>query len=147
MNENKAIKSWDISTLKIPDKYYEVDNIYGELSFKSVDEIENENREKFNGMRKVAKTGKFISFIWLAICVWIALLGFTNSIVGGVAFIYSLYKAITKFYGFKSKMKIEEQKKTDKMRHYYYHCELNPRGFNKLKAENFLKDKCLNKET
>lgn len=147
MNEDKVIKSWDMSKIKIPDKYYEVDNIYGDLLFKSVDEMENESKKYIEDKINIARSANFMVFIWVVIGIGIALLGFANSIVGGIACIYSIYKAISKFYGSKSKMKIEKQKKMDKMRHYYYHCELNPRGFDKLKAENFLKDKCINKES
>jgi hypothetical protein len=34
----------------------------------------------------------------------------------------------------------ERQEKELKMRHYYYHCDRNPDGFARLKAENFAKD-------
>jgi hypothetical protein len=37
-------------------------------------------------------------------------------------------------------MGIDAAEKERKMAHYYYHCELNPQGFEKLRYENFKKD-------
>jgi hypothetical protein len=34
----------------------------------------------------------------------------------------------------------EKAEKDLRMRHYYYHCEQNPEGFNRLKIENFERD-------
>lgn len=54
------------------------------------------------------------------------------SIAGGV---YKIGKAL----GWLNPTEREKQKAENdlKMKHYFYHCELNPNGFNRLKIENF----------
>ena len=39
-----------------------------------------------------------------------------------------------------SRAETEEAEKERKMRHYYYHCERNPLGFQRLMVENFQED-------
>jgi hypothetical protein len=39
-----------------------------------------------------------------------------------------------------SKLELEMIEKQRKMEHYYYHCERNPLGFARLRAENFERD-------
>jgi hypothetical protein len=65
--------------------------------------------------------------------------------VGLVALLYVLWKALhagMKLYGFSRPSAKEEREaeRTRKMEHYFYHCELNPEGFGRLKTENFERD-------
>lgn len=62
--------------------------------------------------------------------------------VATLAFCYSLYKILKRYLelkGFKTKRQREKNEIERKMKHYYYHCERNPEGFLRLKAENFRK--------
>lgn len=93
------------------------------------------------------RTAKIIILIfWILLPLSILILEFTNPIVGAVAFGISLIKLgieVVKFFGNPDKWipghkaKAEKQRRTD---HYYYHCERNPEGFARLRAENFDRD-------
>ncbi len=61
-----------------------------------------------------------------------------------IALIYSIYKAIQKLLELtgrwpKSKRAKEKEQEELLKNHYYYHCQMNPGGFQRLKNENFEK--------
>lgn len=120
----------------------ELVKIYSELNYKTIDEMEDELHQKINEKRRIKKLVDIYFYLWLAISILIAALGFKSYLVGLIAFLYSLYKLYKKVKEHKG-FKTKKQKKDDeimlKMRHYYYHCEKNPKGFLKLKQENFEK--------
>lgn len=87
-------------------------------------------------------------FIWSVITILIALiisfLDYYSDFVSLIALIYSIYKAIQKFLELtgrwpKSKGTKEKEHEEQLKNHYYYHCQMNPEGFNRLKRENFEK--------
>jgi hypothetical protein len=140
-------KTWNkktgdsLSKEKITDDY--INNVYKDLSYKKREEKEKIRDEWLKEKRSVKKFFNYISFFWLALTILILFLGFQNYYVGIIAFIYSLYKTIRTFLkhkGFKTSREKKEQKKLNEMKHYYYHCKLNPNGFKRIVAENFEKE-------
>lgn len=144
---NSIILSWDNSEIEFPDKYYNSDitnDIYQNMKYTPRKLKEDKSRKYIKEKIQIKNFIDLASLIWLSVTVVILILGLVNIIVGSIALLYSLYMVIKKYMRFKgfytSKDKSEKDKLT-KMKHYYYHCELNPDGFMKLKIEN------LNKKT
>ncbi|WP_102785445.1 hypothetical protein [Thalassospira sp. GB04J01] len=59
-----------------------------------------------------------------------------------LALIYAIWRSITDGYRVwrpkpKTNKQVEKDEIERKKEHYFYHCELNPEGFNKLRNENF----------
>ena len=133
------LKNEEIPNVATNQEY--VNNIYSNLPFKTFAELDSETQKR----RKQIKFGWFIFFIWLVpIPILIAVLENYNSWVSLIAMIYSIYKAIRKGLELtgkwpKSKRDKEKEKEEQLKNHYYYHCQINPEGFNKLKLENFKK--------
>lgn len=77
--------------------------------------------------------------------VAVTLVGFASPILGWLIIIYSVSKAVweaLKMLGYVSRSKREKRKDEEelRMKHHHYHCERNPEGFKRLKAENFERD-------
>jgi len=91
---------------------------------------------------KAIRLGLIIIALWgVAVPVAVALFGFASPILGGVIIAYSIGKAVwqaMKMLGYVGRSKCEKQKDAEelRMRHHHYHCERNPEGFMRLKAEN-----------
>lgn len=91
----------------------------------------------------VAKTLHLIG--WILVPLGIAILGFANWWVGVALFVISLFKIVWRSiesYGSPATWMPSykaRQEKDLKMRHYFHHCERNPEGFARLKAENLAK--------
>lgn len=130
---------------RIEEKYKSSEHrsdVYRELDYVSDEEIEEKLKERI----KIVRTGKAIVVIWgVVIPIVIAILGYFNLfLVGLIATIYSIWKAIDKYLqlkGFKKesdsiKAKNEDERLRD---HHHYHCKLNPAGFHRLRSENFHK--------
>jgi hypothetical protein len=143
--DNKLILNWKLlKNEEIPDialnRDY-VDNLYSGLVYKTYEELDT---ERINNRKKI-KFGWVIFIIWLVVIpIVIAILDFSSYWVSLAAFIYSLYKAVRKGLELTNKWPIS---KTDKERvlkeqlkeHYYYHCQMNPEGFNRIILENLNK--------
>ena len=107
-----------------------------------------EEQEKITREYKTrANTARIFSLIlWIIIPLAIIILGFTSFYIGLSLFIISLLKLFVtyiKLFGNPERWIPGYKEKTEKrrkMEHYYYHCELNPDGFTKLKLENFEKE-------
>lgn len=140
---NKVVKTWNIEGLPdglLYDDNVDIDLIYEGLSYKKRDDIEMGSNETVKEKIRIKKLVDAGVILWLVISVIIAFLGWRSFWVGAAAFIYSLYRAVRRFFklkGYKTKREKEDQEKTRKMNHYYYHCERNPKGFRRLRAENF----------
>jgi hypothetical protein len=117
-------------------------HIYEDVPYKTSEQLDKDIRQEYKKLR----IGWSVFVIWLVILpVIIVILGFANIWIGIIVFAYSIYKAIVKALKLTGKLKptpkeIKQREKEQKMRHYYYHCERNPEGFNRLKLENFEKD-------
>ncbi len=118
-----------------------INNLFENIPYKTKEEIHQSNIKK----RKEIKAGLYIFIFWLAIIpAIIAIMEYCNDFLSLIALLYSLYKAFRKgleLFGKwpKSKKMIADEEKRRKMEHYYYHCEMNPDAFTKLKFENFNK--------
>jgi hypothetical protein len=83
---------------------------------------------------------------WVAVPLTIAVAGFANWWVGFAFFLIALCKIgwrLVETFGSPEKWVPgykERQKKELRNRHYTYHCERNPDGFARLRAENFEKE-------
>lgn len=119
-----------------------IQHVYSDIPSKTRKQWE----EKVTKQYRQIKIGWSIFAIWMvAVPAAIAILGFANFWVGLAALVYSLSKAAMKALKLTGKLKLsakesERDEKKRKMKHYYYHCERNPDGFNRLKLENFEKD-------
>jgi hypothetical protein len=81
--------------------------------------------------------------LWLVIIpVCVAILGFADPIFGALVLVYSLWKGVVQWMKLRGNWpdspttKVKRQKEA-RMRHYFHHCEKNPSGFSRLRAENF----------
>jgi hypothetical protein len=141
-NNNCRISSWDIAEIHFPDEYYNFDateNIYKGIEYTTRKSKEETARKYIKEKKLLKNVFDLASFIWLSVTVLILMLGLVNIIVGSIALLYSLYMTVRKymrFKGFYTNKEKAEKDKLRKMNHYYYHCELNPDGFLKLKIEN-----------
>lgn len=102
--------------------------------------------EKANRKISEAKKTKLLLFIWLIAIplVW-ALLEWSSEVLGYAVLAFAIFKAAIhslRFFGYlpKTKHQLGIEKRELKMRHYFYHCEQNPNGFQRLKNENFKQD-------
>lgn len=68
-------------------------------------------------------------------------LGYFLAAVSILVGIYKLGKTMS--WWKPTKREREKEEKDRKIKHYYYHCELNPEGFNRLKNENFAREAIL----
>lgn len=133
--ESKETQSFDISdeTLR---------QVYKGLLYETRIEKKQKSINRINERRKIKKFVDISMLTWLSVSLLIAYFGWKNYWVGAAAFVYSLYKTIRRglyLKGYKTKKEIEKIDVERKKSHYYYHCELNPTGFEKLKAENYEK--------
>lgn len=118
-----------------------IDKIYSNVPFKTSAELDDETQKK----RKKIKFGWLIIFIWLVpFAILFAILENYNNWISLIAMIFSIYLAIRKGLELtgkwpKSKRAKDKEKEEQLKSHYYYHCQLNPEGFAKLRNENFEK--------
>jgi hypothetical protein len=95
---------------------------------------------------RVRATKIAVLIFWVLVPLAILILEFTNPLVGAVAFGLSLLKLgveAIKFFGNPDKWIPGHRQKAERQRrmeHYVYHCERNPEGFARLRAENRSRD-------
>ncbi len=95
---------------------------------------------------KAIRLGLIIIALWgVVVPVAVALIGFASPILGGLIIAYSIGKAVwqaMKMLGYVGRSEREKQNDAEELRrrHHHYHCDRNPEGFMRLKAENFERD-------
>jgi hypothetical protein len=96
--------------------------------------------------RQKVQTIRVLVFVgWILVPLVILVLGVTNALVGWIAFAFGLYKVAVesvKLFGNPDQWLPGHKAKRERearIRHYTYHCERNPEGFARLRAENFQK--------
>ncbi|MGJ8697024.1 MAG: hypothetical protein ACSHYF_11955 [Verrucomicrobiaceae bacterium] len=113
--------------------------VFSEIPFKTTDDFEKDAVEHRRGISIAVG----LLFVWLVVVpASVALLGWASPAIGAVVLIYSLGKATMtglRLFGKQpqSARELEESEKKRKMKHYFYHCERNPKAFEQLKFENF----------
>lgn len=151
LNENGEIGSrWqkDVTDEFIQQKgdRYERAEVYADIPFRTQLELDQEIQESNKVTRRQIKLLRVIALTWFAIIpAAILIVGFASYWVGLLAFLYSLYKLgleVAKILGWRKASAAEKVKseKEAKLEQYAYHCERNPEGFLRLKAENFQED-------
>jgi len=144
ISPQNIIKFWgmiqdkDIPPEQIKDNY--INQVYKELPYQAREEKERQSKSKIRESKNIKRFFDLTLLLWLIVSIMIALLNWRNCWIGAAAFIYSLLQIIKrglKLKGYKSKKDLEKAEIKRKKEHYYYHCELNPEGFLRLKAENF----------
>jgi hypothetical protein len=121
--------------------------IYKDVPFRTDAEV------KANANRKMPKRRKGILLLKIVLAIWLAVIPAAWAIIeylgpewlAAAVLLYALWKAFRAARNLfwprePSKSEKEKSEKELKMSHYFYHCELNPEGFNRLKAENFERD-------
>lgn len=143
---NELKKYWDFEEDlkdKIDDFKLGWDSIIEDIPQIDIQKQADKNRKQI-----IKKTRRYYLFIFIWIFVipiswelinhfgpqWLALIVTTYAIL---KITINLYKI---FFGKRSKKEIEEESLNSKMRYYYYHCELNPESFIKLRNENYQKE-------
>lgn len=121
--------------------------IYKGIPFKTDLEVKANAQKQFEKTRKQNFVLKIILVLWVAVipATWASAQHFGPHWLELAVYIFALwqaFRAARKLFGRAKLTRSEEEKaeKERKMAHYYYHCERNPDGFAKLKAENFGKD-------
>lgn len=121
--------------------------IYADLPFKTDAEV------KANAQKYVREQQRHKRVLTAVLVGWLAVIPAAVAIfeffgpqwLGVIALGYAIWKswrAYLKLIG-RAKPSLTEAEtveKQSKMRHYYYHCERNPRGFQKLMLENLAED-------
>jgi len=118
-------------------------DLFADIPHRTSSEVERD----FKSWARRVRVGWFLVFFWtgLAPILWLVATRVSPPWVGLVLFIYALAKAlihVLKLLGKwpESQREREAADKTNSMEHYFYHCERNPEGFARLKAENFARD-------
>ncbi|HXQ42171.1 MAG TPA: hypothetical protein VN821_12950, partial [Candidatus Udaeobacter sp.] len=118
--------------------------IYKDVPFRTGAEVKaNANREWIK-TRKQNLTLRVILVIWLAVipAAWAIIQYLGPEWLAIAVLLYSLwqaFRAARKLFWRVEPSKVEKEKAETNLRrdHYFYHCELNPEGFARLKVENF----------
>jgi uncharacterized protein YeaC (DUF1315 family) len=126
---------------EIPDIALKKDYLYRLFSNVPYTTVVDQNKVKQMKRRQI-KAGWIIVFIWgVLIPVIIALLDYYSNLVSLLALIYSVFQAVRKALELMGKWpkskKLKEKLQEEQLKnHYYYHCQMNPEGFMRLKQEN-----------
>jgi hypothetical protein len=95
---------------------------------------------------RLVRTANLLAFLfWVVVPFVIIVLEETNPLVARFALVYALFKLGVeglKLFGTPKwipghKARTERERR---MEHYFYHCERNPEGFARLRAENFARE-------
>ncbi len=135
----RLLKDEEIPDVVLHQEY--IDNLYSDIAFKTYAELDIDRRKR----RQQIKIGWLVFFIWLVMVpLFIEILGYFSNWLSSIVLIYSFYKALQKgieLIGESKKSKKEKAREVEESlkNHYYYHCKMNPKGFERLKLENIEK--------
>lgn len=117
--------------------------IYPDIPFKTDLEVKTESRQRASAQARQVKLLKLFLILWLsAIPTGYALFEFLGpgwlGLIGLAIVIWNALKLALQIWGRMklSPKEVAEAEKKRKMEHYFYHCELNPEGFLRLKGHN-----------
>ena len=148
---NQITRSWKLKDLT---KFCEVHpnqqnwaEIYQDIPYRTQADIKAKSDLNVKKKRMQKRSLKIIIFLWVIIipAAWVIVQFFAPAWLAIIVTIYGLWKIsqeALRLSGYK-KPSLAEKEKSEKERkkdHYYYHCEQNPEGFERLKGENFDED-------
>lgn len=128
---------------EIPDVGLNVEyllEVFSEVAYRTSTDLKDHALQHARQLR----IGWNIVFVWAVIVpAVIAVLSFFSPLwLSALALCYSLWKAYVKAMKLlgkwkKSPIEIRGEEESRRMKHAHFHCEQNPEGFRRLKAENF----------
>jgi len=116
--------------------------IFSDVPFKTGREM----REAANRHAAALRMGWWLVFFWAVVVpLVVTVLEWWSDLLGIFVLVYAFFKAAAKALRLtgrlpKSEREVENEAEETKMRHYFYHCELNPEAFEQLKLENFRRE-------
>jgi hypothetical protein len=146
----KVVTSWkldDLRTyLKTAPPHPDWRTIYADVPFRTSSQVKADADKYVQERRQQNFVLKLILLIWVCVipATWAIVQYLGPEWLGLVVLIYSLWQIWRTWMKMSGRAKpsqaeLEKAEKERKMAHYYYHCERNPIGFERLKAENFEK--------
>lgn len=144
-------QSWEVKNL---DSYLENytppsdwRSIYYDFKFRTDSEVKADAHARTLEQARQVKFLKILLFLWLsAIPAGYAIFAFFGpewlGLIGLAIVLWNAQRIAMRISGREkpSPKELEIAAKKRKMEHYFYHCERNPSGFLRLKAENFESD-------
>lgn len=119
-----------------------LERAYRDVPFRLQDDVRRKVRREARIRGRVIRTIVFFyaggALLFEIVALGVEWLGHTLAAISIATGLYKLAKAMGWLKP--SERDQEEAEKERKMAHYYYHCERNPEGFNRLKIENFERD-------
>ena len=118
-----------------------INKIYSNFSYTTYSHLKSERETR----RRKIEDWRFVLLLWITLTAFVAeIFIYFNDLLSLLAFLFVLFKAIQKILQFanmwpKSKRKKKEEEEQGLKDHYYYHCRMNPEGFERLRRENFEK--------
>ncbi len=120
--------------------------IFNGITYRTQTQIREQTDKHLKERILGLKIFRYVYFLWLGVIplLWGLAQFFGPKTVGYIAMVYCLWKFVVNlnkvlFPGNWKDEPAESEKKRLKD-HYFYHCELNPEGFAKLRSENFEKE-------
>lgn len=116
--------------------------IYHDIPFRTIEEIRAVADSSLKRRKFAFRVAIALLILWLVVIpVTIELLGVANPVIGVLVLIYSLWKAFVQFMKLlgrwpEGRKEKEQSERKRRMEHYFWHCERNPEGFQRLKIEN-----------
>lgn len=113
--------------------------IYDGIPYSTIEERRKCTAETAKSIRK----GRHLTTAWInGVPLAISILGLISTLFSFLCGLYSIVKhAIKSMESLGYKKRSERKRKAEEVRrrmeHYFYHCEQNPEGFERLKVENF----------
>lgn len=120
----------------------ELKRIYSDFPYTTQEDLRQQTLEQIRANRKI----RLVLFAWyIAIPLAWAAIQWASKLLGFLMLLYAIYMAAKKtaqFFGWWAKSDRQKRREAEqlKMQHYRYHCEQNPEGFARLKAENFARE-------
>ncbi|WP_181318954.1 hypothetical protein [Photobacterium leiognathi] len=117
--------------------------IYSDLPSKTSEEVDIKLKQDLIGMRLFKC---FLVFTAVIIPALIAFLGWSHPVFSAIALILAWYKCADKWLSLsgrkiKTQAELADEEEKRLKEHHHYHCKLNPKGFERLKHDNFKADR------
>ena len=150
--ETKQLKtSWNPNNFQKYDgkpEYFKEgwDKVYKEVGYRTQAQIKEKADAWTRQQKKEIRVLQLVMLAWFCMipATWLFMQQFGSKWIGWAVYVYACAKILLEakkiYFPKTNKRETPEEEKKHKMEHYYYHCERNPEGFAKLRAENFAND-------